>query len=124
MVPELAELLLTYEPPRCSPSSIRVHRVHTIESTWDLFYLATSSLFLAALSEPQLCLLAQSIERRILAEELELVRASKKVVMGFPEVQGEMWEADGDELKEDLTFIPREPVCSSFVQPLLRRSRL
>lgn len=60
-----------------------------MQSTWDLFYLVTS-LFLAALSEPQHCLLAQSIERRILAEELELVRASKKVVMGFPEVQGEM----------------------------------
>lgn len=85
--------------------------------------LLPGDLFLAALSEPQHCLLAQSIERRILAEELELVRASKKVVMGFPEVQGEMWEADGDALKEDLTFIPREPVCSSFVQSLLR-SRL
>ncbi|EGV91558.1 Gasdermin-A1, partial [Cricetulus griseus] len=38
---------------------------------------------LAALSEPQLCLLAQSIERGILSEELEVVRPSKKGVLGL-----------------------------------------
>lgn len=76
-----------------------------IQSTWDLFYLVTippnpahMPLFPTALNEPQHCLLAQSIERRILAEELELVRASKKGVLGFREVQEERWEAHGDAL--------------------------
>lgn len=35
-------------------------------------------LYLTALSEPQHCLLAQSIERQILSEELELVRFTNK----------------------------------------------
>lgn len=48
-------------------------------ATWDLLYLVTPLLLcLTALSEPQRCLLAQSIERQILCEELELVRATKR----------------------------------------------
>lgn len=46
---------------------------------------------LTALSEPQHCLLVESIERQILSEELELVRATKEWVLEYREVQGEIW---------------------------------
>ncbi|XP_051058426.1 gasdermin-A [Phodopus roborovskii] len=66
---------------------------------------------LAALSEPQLCLLAQSIERRILSEELELVRASKKGVLGFREVAS-ILEHYCNQMEETTCPLPTGVLCA------------